>query len=38
VPVNFPETEKDEKQLDKNMELAGWYQIVPYLRPESQGK
>jgi hypothetical protein len=27
---------KDEKQLDKNLELVGWYQTVPYLRPKSQ--
>jgi hypothetical protein len=38
VPVNYPETDKGRKQLDKNMELAGWYQTVPYLRLESQLK
>jgi hypothetical protein len=34
----FLKLTKDEKQLDKNMELAGWYQTVPHLRPESQVK
>jgi hypothetical protein len=29
---------KDEKQLDENLELAGWYQTVPHLRLESQVK
>jgi hypothetical protein len=29
---------KDEKQLDKNLKLAGWYQTVPYLRLQSQSK
>jgi hypothetical protein len=32
----FLKLTKDEKELDKNLELAGWYQAVPYLRPESQ--
>jgi hypothetical protein len=32
------ELTKDEKQLDKNLELAGWYQTVPYLRLQSQSK
>jgi hypothetical protein len=34
----FLKLTKDEKQLDKNLVLAGWYQTVPYLRPESQVK
>jgi hypothetical protein len=29
---------KDEKQLDANMELAGWYQTVPYLWLENHIK
>jgi hypothetical protein len=32
----FLKLTKDEKQLDKNLELAGWYQTVPYLWPKSQ--
>jgi hypothetical protein len=32
----FLKLTKNEKQLDKNLELAGWYQTVPYLWPESQ--
>jgi hypothetical protein len=32
----FLKLTKDEKQLDKNLELTGWCQTVPYLRPESQ--
>jgi hypothetical protein len=31
----FLKLTKDEKQLYKNLELAGWYQTVPYLWPES---
>jgi hypothetical protein len=32
----FLKLTKDEKQLDKNLELAEWYQTVPYLQPKSQ--
>jgi hypothetical protein len=32
----FLKLTKDEKQLDKNLELAEWYQTVPYLWLESQ--
>jgi cell division FtsZ-interacting protein ZapD len=34
----FLKLTKDDKQLDKNLELAGWYQTVPYLRLESHVK
>jgi hypothetical protein len=34
----FLKLTKDKKQLDENLELAGWYQVVPYLRLESQLK
>jgi hypothetical protein len=34
----FLKLTKDEKQLDKNLELVGWYHTVPYLRLESQVK
>jgi hypothetical protein len=34
----FLKLTKDEKQSDKNLELAGWYQTVPHLRLESQVK
>jgi hypothetical protein len=32
----FLKLTKDEKQLYKNLELAEWYQTVPYLQPKSQ--
>jgi hypothetical protein len=34
----FLKLTKDKKQLDKNLELAGWYQTVPYLWSKSQIK
>jgi hypothetical protein len=34
----FLKLTKDEKQSDKNLELAGWYQKVLYLRLQSQSK
>jgi hypothetical protein len=32
----FLKLTKDKKQLDRNLQLAGWYQTVPYLRAKSQ--
>jgi cell division FtsZ-interacting protein ZapD len=34
----FLKLTKDEKQLDKNLALVGWYQTVPHLQLESQVK
>jgi hypothetical protein len=37
VPVNFPWKLTKEKVVRyQSLELAGWYQTVPYLRPQSQ--
>jgi hypothetical protein len=37
VPVNFPwKLTKDKVVKFQNLELAGWYQRVPYLRPQNQ--
>jgi hypothetical protein len=39
VPVNFPEIDQGEQNNQMtNLELAGWYQTVPYLRLKSQSK
>jgi hypothetical protein len=37
VPVNFPEKlTKDNVVKYQSLELAGWYQTVPYLQLQSQ--